>query len=105
MLMWKNMASGQFIQLLANFYLIWIQVYIGGKKTCKSVPPVVPDNSADTVKSPKVLKITLIKPFLMLLPKAVIHLLSLTMCETNEFEVLLVQGVTTPHFSCGNGII
>lgn len=31
--MWKNMASGQFIQLLlANFYLIWIQVYIGGEK-------------------------------------------------------------------------
>lgn len=56
-----------------------------GEKDCKSGPPVVLDNGAGTVKSPKVLMRTLVKPFLLLLPNAVVHLLSLTMCETNEF--------------------
>lgn len=60
---------------------------------------MVPDNRTGTVKSPKVSKITLIKPFLMLQPKAVVHLLLLTMCETNEFKVLLVHGPPRPTLS------
>lgn len=66
-------------------------MYWEEKKT-KSVPPVVLDNRAGTEKTPRVLKITLIKPFLLLLPNAVAQLLSVTMCETNDFTVLLVQG-------------